>query len=182
MSAAGGSSGSSGGGVGAVAGGDILTAMTGALTPTRAWQATVPELRSCTVQDSATDASSTTDAHAADTAERLLLLLHYSIDWRTSWVAEEKYLKTYWDEILPSRVRRAAYRAANLDEWWSAPALQNLGVTTPRYPDQRLELAGLLREPPEPVLTALQTSLPALLLRVRIITEAVRAARETDHS
>ena len=46
----------------------------------------------------------------ADTAERLLLLLHYTIDWDSSWVADPKYRKTYWDEQLPGRVRRAAYR------------------------------------------------------------------------
>jgi hypothetical protein len=117
-------------------------------------------------------------AQAADTAERLLLLLHYSIDWDNSWVGEEKYRKTYWDEILPSRVRRAAYRAATLDEWWSSAALQHLGVVAPRYPDRRRELADLLREPPLPVLNALHTSLPALLLRVRIIAEAVSTERK----
>lgn len=52
-----------------------------------------------------TDADSAA-ARAADTAERLLLLVHYSIDWDNSWVAEEKYRKTYWDEILPGRVFR----------------------------------------------------------------------------
>lgn len=149
------------------------------LTPTRAWQALVPELRSFTVHDTDPGAPPTTAAaQAADTAERLLLLLHYSIDWDNAWIAEAKYRKTYWDEILPSRVRRAAYRSATLDEWWSSPALKHLGVATPRYPDRRLELAGLLREPPLPVLTALHTSLPAILLRVRIITEAVAAERK----
>lgn len=161
---------------------DTLTAMTVELTPTRAWQALVPELRSFTVLDPVAGAPATAAAQAADTAERLLLLLHYSIDWDTSWVAEAKYRKTYWDEILPSRVRRAAYRAATLDEWWSSPALKRLGVATPRYPDRRLELASLLREPPLPVLTALHTSLPALLLRVRIITEAVAAERKAARS
>jgi hypothetical protein len=152
---------------------DTLAPMTTAeLTPTRAWQALVPELRSFTAPGEA-DAA----AQAADTAERLLLLLHYSIDWDSSWVAEPKYRKTYWDEILPGRVRRAAYRAATLDEWWSAISLW-LDAPAPRYPDRRRELADLLREPPLPVLNALHTSLPALLLRVRIIAEAVAAQRK----
>ncbi|MDP7739207.1 hypothetical protein [Mycobacterium paragordonae] len=151
------------------------------LTPTRTWQALVPELPSFTVDSDAETGALPTAvaAHPADTAERLLLLLHYSIDWDNSWIGEPKYRKTYWDEILPSRVRRAAYRATTLDEWWSSPALVRLGAATPRYADRRLELAGLLREPSLPVLTALHTSLPALLLRVRIIAEAVAAKRKT---
>jgi hypothetical protein len=154
--------------------------MTAELTPTRAWQALVPELRSFTAHtDGNPDASapSKAAAQASDTAERLLLLLHYSIDWEHSWVADPKYRKTYWDEILPGRVRRAAYRSATLDEWWSAVSTW-LDAPAPRYPDRRIELADLLREPPLPVLNALHTSLPALLLRVRIIAEAVAAARE----
>lgn len=144
-------------------------------TPTQVWRATVPELPS--LLDEADDAGST--ARAADTAERLLLLLHYSIDWETSWVADPKHRKTYWDELLPGRVRRAAYRADTLDRWWSEVSRQ-LGAPAPRRRDRRLELATLLREPPVPVITVLRDSLPALLLRVRIIAEAVAAQRKND--
>lgn len=133
-------------------------------TPSRQWQAHVPELQP---RDG-----------PADTAERLLLLLHYAIDWKTSWVAEDRYLKTYWDELLPGRVRRAAYRATTLDHWWSQVSVQ-FGATAPRQPDHRRELAGLLREPPLPVIDTLRTELPALVLRVRIITEAVAEQRRT---
>lgn len=145
------------------------------LTPTRTWQALVPELRSLSLQGTLTAADS-----AADTAERLLLLLHYSIDWNTSWIAEPKHRKRYWDELLPSRVRRAAYQCATLDEWWSA-VTRLLDVCNPGQPQRRLELAALLREPALPVLSTFQTSLPALLLRVRIIAEAVAAQRK-DHN
>ncbi|MCV7256771.1 hypothetical protein H7J86_31805 [Mycobacterium hackensackense] len=144
-------------------------------TPTQVWRAAVPELPS--LLDEAGDAGST--ARAADTAERLLLLLHYSIDWETSWVADPKHRKTYWDELLPGRVRRAAYRADTLDRWWSEVSRQ-LGAPAPRRRDRRLELATLLREPPVPVITVLRDSLPALLLRVRIIAEAVAAQRKND--
>lgn len=152
------------------------------LTPTRRWQALVPELQSFTLNGHAcetpvTDAEKAS-ARAVDTAERLLLLVHYSIDWDNSWVGEAKYRKTYWDEILPGRVFRAARRSTTLEEWWSSAALRKLGVQSPRYPDRRLELAELLREPPKPVLRVFQTSLPALLLRVRIIAEAVAANRK----
>lgn len=148
------------------------------LTPTRRWQALVPELRSLPAPTSAAEASGQADIdRAADTAERLLLLLHYSIDWDNSWIGQEKNRKTYWDELLVSRVRVASYRSATLDEWWStASAL--LDDAAPRHLDRRRELAELLREPTLPVLSMFQTSLPALLLRVRIITEAVAAERK----
>lgn len=158
--------------------------MTAELSPTRRWQSLVPELKSLDFngQVSESDASMTeaekAAARAADTAERLLLLLHYSIDWEHSWIGEERHRKGYWDDILPGRVWHAARRAATLDQWWSNPALQNLGVEAPRYPDRRLELAVLLREPATPVLRTFRNSLPALLLRVRIIRDAVDAERK----
>lgn len=133
------------------------------LTPSQAWQAMVPELPPVT--------------GPTDTAERLLLLLHYAIDWDTSWVAEPKYRKTYWDEGLPGRVRTAAYRTNTLDRWWSDVATR-LNAPAPRQPDRRAEIATLLREPPLPVLALFRASLPALLLRVRIIAEAVAERRK----
>lgn len=146
-----------------------------ALPPTRVWQALVPELQP-TISD--LDDPATTPYGPADTAERLLLLLHYAIDWDTSWVADPKYRKTYWDELLPGRVRRAAYRAQTLDYWWSEVSTM-LGATAPRQRDRRIELATLLREPSLPVIAQLRDSLPALLLRVRIIAEAVADQRKT---
>ncbi|SKT84855.1 hypothetical protein [Mycobacteroides abscessus] len=134
-----------------------------ATAPTRAWQALAPDLPPV--------------SGPTDTAERLLLLLHYAIDWKTGWLAEPRYRKTYWDEILPGRARRAAYRADTLDRWWSDVSTR-LGATSPHQPDRRNELAELLREPPLPVITLLQRNLPALLLRVRIIAEAVTAQQK----
>ena len=130
-------------------------------TPTRQWQALVPDLQPI--------------EGPYDTAERLLLLLHYAIDWETSWVAN--YRKTYWDEQFPNKVRRAARRASTLDQWWSSASVL-LGASAPRQRDRRLELATLLREPPLPVITVLHTTLPAIVLRVRIIAEAVQEQRK----
>ena len=136
---------------------------TPAPSPTQAWQAMVPELEPT--------------SPPADTAERLLLLLHYSIDWDTSWVADPRYRKTYWDKQLPGRVRRAAYRSETLDRWWSEVSTM-LGAPAPRQPERRMELATLLRQPPLPVIAAFRDTLPALILRVRIIAEAVAQHRK----
>jgi hypothetical protein len=130
-------------------------------TPTRQWQALVPDLQPI--------------EGPYDTAERLLLLLHYAIDWDTSWVVDHR--KTYWDHQLPSRVRSAAYRNDTLPGWWSDVS-RRLGAPAPRQPDRRLELAALLREPPLDVIAELRDHLPALILEVRIIAEAVAAARK----
>jgi hypothetical protein len=134
----------------------------------------VPDLRAIALTDVGTGEP---DPGPADTAESLLLLLHYSIDWENSWVAAPRHRKTYWDEALLSKVRRAAYRADTLDHWWSY-ASGALGAPAPRQRDRRIELAALLSEPPDPVITLLRERLPALLLRVRIIVEAVAEHRK----
>ncbi|AYE99531.1 hypothetical protein C0J29_31695 (plasmid) [Mycobacterium paragordonae] len=130
-------------------------------SPTREWQALV-------------EADLPITEGPYDTALRLLLLLHYSIDWESSWVAEHR--KTYWDHQLPSRVRTAAYRNTTLSGWWSN-ASGRLGALAPRQPERRRELATLLRKPPLPVIDELRTNLPALILEVRIIAEAVAELR-----
>jgi hypothetical protein len=109
----------------------------------------------------------------AGTAERLLLLIHYGIDWQDGWVG--RYRTTYWDRILPDRVIAATYRAANLRRWWRDVA-DNLS-SRPRSPSERAELEELLRADPGPVLEVLRWEAEALLLRTRITADAVRAAR-----
>jgi hypothetical protein len=109
----------------------------------------------------------------AGTAERLLLLIHYGIDWQDGWVA--RYRTTYWTGILPDRVIAATYRAGNLRRWWRDVA-DNLG-SSPRCQAERAELEQLLRAEPGPVLEVLRWETEALLLRTRITADAVRAAR-----
>lgn len=107
------------------------------------------------------------------TAERLLLLLHYGIDWENGWVGN--YRTTYWDRILPDRVVVATYLAPSLRTWWDQVA--NDLLSSPRSAPERAELAALLAEPSLPVMRALREQTTALLLRTRIVAETVRAVR-----
>lgn len=111
---------------------------------------------------------------AAQAAERLILLLHYGIDWSDrNWIAG--YLGEYWDNLLPSRIRAATYASASLHHWWTTVATR-LG-STPRNDGQRRELAALLTVDPLPVLQVMRDQSIALTLRTRIVAEAVRASR-----
>lgn len=130
--------------------------------PTTTWLAAAPELPPL-------------DGPAA-TAERLLLLLHYGIDWDNSWVASRR--STYWDHHLPDRVRIATYRSgSSLDRWWGLVAEQLESV--PNL-DQRGELTTLLREPAKPVLTVMRLYTKALVLRTQIAAAAYRKARRAE--
>lgn len=107
------------------------------------------------------------------TAERLLLLLHYGIDWQTGWVGSRR--ATYWDRLLPDRVFLATYRGPELRQWWRevADTLQS----QPRSTNERRELEQLLRADSEPVLRVLRAETEPLLLRTRITADAVRSTR-----
>lgn len=111
----------------------------------------------------------------AGTAERLLLLIHYGVDWSNGWVG--RYRATYWECVLPDRVICATYRAPNLRRWWRDVA-DDLG-SRPRSTAERAELEALLRADSMPVLEVLRYEADALLLRTRIVTESVRAGRPT---
>lgn len=111
---------------------------------------------------------------AARTAERLLLLLHYGVDWSAeNWVGSRR--GDYWDSLLPSRVRLSTYSSADLHEWWTRTAAV-LG-SSPTSGEQRAELAALLVKDPRPVLEVLRESTTALVLRTRIVADAVRTRK-----
>jgi hypothetical protein len=110
---------------------------------------------------------------AAGTAERLLLLIHYGIDWSQGWVT--RYRATYWERLLPDRIICATYRSSSLRRWWRDVA-DDLG-SRPRTAAERQELEQLLRAEPLPVLEVLRFETEALLLRTRIVADAVRGAR-----
>lgn len=125
------------------------------------WLAAVPQLPPLTEQ-------------AAQVAERLVLLLHYGIDWSEgNWVAARR--GDYWDNLLPTRIRLATYNSINLHQWWTASAAR-LG-SAPRTDEQRAELAVLLTSEARPVLQVMRDQTTALTLRTRIVADAVRTAR-----
>lgn len=130
-------------------------------TPTRTWISAVPDMPSL--------------GGPAGTAERLLLLLHYGIDWQDGWIAN--YRQSYWDRLLPDRVVAATYRADTLRRWWRDVAAEL--ESQPRNVNERAELERLLREDSDPVLEVLRGETEALLLRTRIVADAVRGARAT---
>lgn len=114
---------------------------------------------------------------AAQVAERLVLLLHYGIDWsEKNWVAARR--GDYWDNLLPTRVRLATYNSINLHQWWTASAAR-LG-SSPRTDEQRAELAMLLTMEARPVLQVMRDQTTALTLRTRIVADAVRSSRTGD--
>lgn len=129
-------------------------------TSTDKWLASVPELPALT-------------GGAHSTAERLLLLLHYGIDWESGWVASRRAV--YWEHHLPDRVRLATYRCgADLDRWWGIVSEK---LESRPNASQRLELSQLLREPPKPVLTIMRESTRALVLRTQIVATAYRESQ-----
>lgn len=107
------------------------------------------------------------------TAEGLLLILHYSIDY-SGWVG--KRIGDYWDHTLPSRVHKVTYRVDTLDWWWAEISRELDAI--PSAAGVRRELAEMLREDPLPVLDILRREAVALVLRVRLISEAVRGQKE----
>jgi len=111
----------------------------------------------------------------AGVAERLLLLTHYGIDWQAGWVS--RYRRVYWEQLLPDRVITATYRAGTLRRWWRDVATE-LG-SAPRNAAERTELEQLLRADATPVLMALRLETEALLLRTRIVADAVRETRSS---
>lgn len=132
-------------------------------SPTDRWLAALPVLAPLT--------------GPAGTAERLLLCLHYGIDWPNSWVG--RYRTTYWSQILPDRVLKSTYRANTLASWWTQVSTDL--TSTPRNPAERAETAALLQADSRPVLHILREQTPALLLRVRLVADAVRDQRTAMH-
>lgn len=131
------------------------------IRPTDRWLAALPALPPLT--------------GPAGTAERLLLLTHYGIDWPNSWVG--RYRTTYWSDLLPDRVLKATYRCNTLPGWWTQVSADL--DSAPRNGAERSEVAALLQDPSRPVLQLFRDQSQALLLRVRLVADAVRDQQAT---
>lgn len=113
---------------------------------------------------------------SAGTAERLLLLVHYGIDWQHGWIGKRR--GAYWERILPDRIVVATYRNASLRRWWRDVAGDL--ESHPRSVAERTELEYLLRQTSTPVLEVLRCETEALVLRTRITADAVRERRQHE--
>lgn len=72
----------------------------------------------------------------------------------------------------------ATWRASSLARWWDDVAGEL--DSSPRTPGARREVEALLREPAQEVLEVLREETTPLILRVRIVAEAVREARRAE--
>ena len=109
------------------------------------------------------------------TAERLLLHIHYGLDWTNGWITG--YIASYWDRILPDRIIAATYRTDRLRRWWREVTADL--ESAPSGPAARAEVEALLRAESQPVLDILRWETEPLLLRTRIVADAVRATKTT---
>lgn len=64
----------------------------------------------------------------AGVGERLLLLVHYGVDWQDGWVT--RYRNTYWDQLLPDRIIGAHRRPCGAGGGAAGPARRRRGSPT----------------------------------------------------
>ena len=108
---------------------------------------------------------------AEDIAERLVLVAHYGADFSV-WSGSRR--SRYWD-ALTERVKAATYAGPGLEDWWRHMSTDL--PTAPRNPREREALARLIgAQPVRDVLRVLRGYPEVLVLRVRVIAEARRAA------
>ena len=108
-------------------------------------------------------------------AERLVLLVHRGVDWEV-WGGARRV--RYWDAFT-DRVRASTYAGPTLSEWWQDLCVQI--SSTPRYPEDRADLARLIASPDQrAVLDALHKHAATLVLRVRVLTETRRATHDHE--
>jgi len=105
-------------------------------------------------------------------AERLVLMAHCCVDWDV-WGGPRRV--RYWD-ALGERVMSSCYAGPAVTDWWAA-MVRAMTLHDPWSAEQRAELAILLAcDGQRPVLDALRRHSAALVLRVRVLSEARRAA------
>lgn len=114
---------------------------------------------------------------AEGVAERLVLLLHYGVDFSV-WGGARRV--RYWD-ALAERVKAATYAGPTLAHWWGDASRQI--VSAPRSHDEREEVAHLLAvDNQRAVLSALRVHAEVLVLRARVVSEYRRQARSESDS
>lgn len=105
-------------------------------------------------------------------ALRLVLLVHLGVDWDT-WGGDRRV--RYWT-ALGDRVRGATYGSRTLADWWERCSTRL--DSTPRGPEERAELAGLLRGGHDrDVLAVLYDHARTLALYCQVLADARRATR-----
>lgn len=108
------------------------------------------------------------------TAERLVLLLHYGVDFNI-WGGSRRI--RYWD-ALTERVKASTYAGPTLASWWSEASTQI--VSAPRDSQERDELAHILSSGNDrEVLKVLRSESQVLVLRVRVLSETRKVLRES---
>ena len=111
----------------------------------------------------------------AGVAERLVILVHYGVDF-SIW--GESRRTRYWGAFT-ERIKAATYSGPTLSSWWQDISLSI--VSTPRNYDERVELLSLLNvDEQREVLHVLRNNAEALVLRVRVLSEARKEAFKNE--
>lgn len=112
---------------------------------------------------------------AAGAAERLVLLVHFGVDF-TIWGGSRRV--RYWD-ALAERVRAATYAGPTLEHWWVD--ICRSVVSAPRDDRERMDIAELLTSQNQrEILEVLRSQAPVMVLRARVISDTRRQARLQD--
>lgn len=110
-------------------------------------------------------------------AERLVLLVHYGVDF-TIWDGSRRF--GYWD-ALSERIRAATYGSRELAGWWESISM--LIGSSPRNRQEREEVLKLLSYGDDKkVLRILREHATVLGLRARIVSENRREKRSREDS
>ena len=103
---------------------------------------------------------------AEGVAERLVLLIHYGVDFSIWGMARRG---RYWD-ALKERVKGATYSGPTLSAWWGD--ISNQIGSEPRNSEERAEALALISvEEQRQTLNILRTHSDVLVLRARVISE-----------
>lgn len=109
-------------------------------------------------------------------AERLVLLVHRGVNWDV-WGGARR--ARYWD-ALADRVRAATYAGPTASDWFQRVCAEI--TSQPRSAEDRHEVARLLATVDHrAVRGSLHRNATALTLRVRVLSEVLRAARSEEN-